>query len=96
MAKLEAVTKRMGDYLRAHSVKVVALGSAVGSSALAYGVHAETFNFSILTDLSAALVALMPDISTLINTGGPVIINFCIVAAVCGPFVWLAKKAGVF
>ena len=94
MAKLEAYGKAFRDCLKGMHVKTI--GLVAGAGTLVAAVSAETFNFSILTDLTTALVALMPDITSLINEGGPVVINFCIVAAICGPFIWIAKKAGVF
>ncbi len=93
MAEQAAYGKAFRDSLKGMNVKLV--GLAAGASSLVAYASAEVFNFSILTDLSDALIALMPNINTLVNSGGPVVINFCIVAGVCAPFIWIAKKAGV-
>jgi hypothetical protein len=85
--KLQAIAQ----VLRDHKIEIAGLAS----TGLVAAVSAETFNFSILTDLTDSLIAIMPNISELVNTGGPLVINFCIVAAVCAPFIWIAKKAGV-
>jgi hypothetical protein len=94
MAEQAAYGKAFRDSLKGSHVKIVGLVAGAGS--LVTLAAAETFNFSILTDLTTALIALMPDLTSLVNEGGPLVINFCIVAAVCAPFIWLAKKAGVF
>ena len=91
MAKLEAYGKAFRDSLKGMHVKAVGLIAGAGSL-VAY-VHGETFNFSILTDLSTSLIALAPDVSSLLDAGGPLVIKFCIIAAVCAPFVWIYKQA---
>lgn len=91
MAKLEAYGKAFRDSLKPARVKIVGL-LAAGSSLIA-AVSAETFNFSILQDLATAIVGLIPSANTLIDQGGPLVIKFCIVAAVCAPFIWIYYKA---
>jgi hypothetical protein len=77
--------------LQSQNAKIVGL-IAAGSGLIA-AASAETFNFSILGDLVDAIVLLIPDANTLIDQGGPLVIKFCIVAAVCAPFIWLYSKA---
>ena len=91
MAKLEAYGKAFRDSLKGHSVKIIGLVTA--GSGLVAAASAETFNFSILSDLVTAVVGLIPDANILIDQGGPLVIKFCIVAAVCAPFIWLYSKS---
>jgi len=85
--------KAFRDALNAHKVQIV--GFTVGAAALASRVSAEnnTFDFTVLTDLGTALVDLIPTANDLIDNGGPLVIKFCIVAAVCAPFIWVYYKA---
>jgi hypothetical protein len=85
MAKLEAVTK----VLRDHKVEIAGLAT----TGLVAAASAETFNFSILTDLVTALTNLVPDVNSLVSAGGPLVINICVIGAVCAPFVMLIHWA---
>jgi hypothetical protein len=84
--------KSFRDSLKVHSVKIVGL-AAIGMATLVTGAMAETFNFSILTDLVTALTALIPDVNTLVSEGGPLVINVCVIAAICAPFIMLYNWA---
>ncbi len=75
------------------SAKVRTIGLVAAGSGLVAAASAETFNFSILQDLATAIVGLIPSANTLIDQGGPLVIKFCIVAAVCAPFIWIYYKA---
>lgn len=91
MAKLEAYGKSFRDSLKAYRART--LGIIGGTATLVAAASAETFNFSILQDLATAIVGLIPSANTLIDEGGPLVIKFCIVAAVCAPFIWIYYKA---
>ena len=87
MTDSKPVGKSFRDSLKGHAVKII--GIVAAGSGLVAAASAETFNFSILGDLVDAIVTLIPDANTLIDQGGPLVIKFCIVAAVCAPFIWL-------
>ena len=91
MAKLEAYGKAFRDSLKGVNVKIV--GFVAGAGTLAAAASATTFNFSILQELADAIVGLIPTANILMDEGGPLVIKFCIVAAVCSPFIWLYYKA---
>jgi len=91
MANFEAYGKSFRDSLKGYRIK--SLGLIGGTATLVAAASAETFNFSILEDLVTAVVGLIPEANTLIDAGGPLVIKFCIVAAVCAPFIWLYQKA---
>jgi len=77
----------------AGSPKVKIVGLVAAGAGLVGAASAETFNFSILGDLADAMVALVPKANALVDAGGPLVINICIIGAVCAPFVWLFYKA---
>lgn len=95
MAKIvQSIAAACKQALASHRVKIAGL-AATGMVAAA-SAAGETFNFSILTDLTQALVALVPDVNSLVSAGGPLVINVCIVAAVCAPFIYIAKAMHAF
>lgn len=85
------MAKRTRDFLKARKAQV--LGLITAGATMAAPAAAETFNFTILNDLGTALVDLAPTANSLIDVGGPLAIKFCVVAAVCAPFVWIYYKA---
>jgi sRNA-binding regulator protein Hfq len=86
------LSKRFRDALRTRKVQIVGLITA-GVGMTAPVAAADTFNFSILTDLGTALVSLIPTANQLVDEGAPLVIKVCVVGAVCAPFVWLYYKA---
>jgi acetylornithine/succinyldiaminopimelate/putrescine aminotransferase len=92
MAKLEAYGKAFRDSLKGVNVKMVGLVAGAGTL-VATVAATETFNFTILQDLADSALALLPTASELLDAGAPLVIKFCIVAAVCAPFIWIYHKA---
>lgn len=92
--RVKPIGKSFRDSLKSRKVQIMGTLGA-GAALLAPNVAAAnaTFDFTILTDLGTAIVDLIPTANLLIDGGGPLVIKFCIVAAVCAPFIWVYAKA---
>jgi len=92
--KMSEFLAKVRGVLALRKVQAVVLGgTAVTFLVSNVAAAGDTFNFTILNDLGAALVGLIPTANELVDQGAPLVIKIAVVACVCAPFIWLYHKS---